>query len=320
MDNQIINSIKNTLEIEANAISGVQNGINEEIVAAVKYLFHCKGRVIITGIGKSALIAQKIVATLNSTGTQSIFLHAADAVHGDLGLIHKDDAVVCISKSGDTEELKVLLPYIKMRGNKVISMVSNLQSYLAENSDYCIYLPISHEADPNNLAPTASTTVQLAMGDAIAVALLSLKGFTPQHFAQLHPGGNLGKILYTRVKDISAKNASPSVSKDEVINNIIIMITSSRLGATAVVDEANEVLGIITDGDLRRMLQNITYNKDIKARDIMTAQPKTIAGDALAIDAMRKMQELKLSQLLVVDEGKYSGIIHIHDLIREGIV
>jgi arabinose-5-phosphate isomerase len=320
VDNQIINSIKNTLEIEANAISGVQNCITDDMVAAVKYLFYCKGRVIVTGIGKSALIAQKIVATLNSTGTQSIFLHAADAVHGDLGLIHKDDAVIFISKSGDTEELKVLLPYIKMRGNKVISMVSNLHSYLAENADYCIYLPISHEADPNNLAPTASTTVQLAMGDAIAVALLNLKGFTPQHFAQLHPGGNLGKILYTRVKDISSKNARPSVGPDEAINNIIIMITSSRLGATAVVNDDNVVLGIITDGDLRRMLQNIAYNKDIKAHDIMNSHPKTIDADALAIDAMRKMQELSVSQLLVVDGSKYSGIVHIHDLIREGIV
>ncbi len=320
MDNKIINSIKNTLEIEAAAISGLQDCITNQMVDAVKYLYNCKGRVIITGIGKSAIIAQKIVATLNSTGTQSIFLHAADAIHGDLGLIHTDDAVICISKSGDTTELKVLLPYIKMRGNKVISMVSNLQSYLAQNADFCIYLPIRHEADPNNLAPTASTAVQLAMGDAIAVALLNLKGFTSQHFAQLHPGGNLGKILHTKVKDISSKNAKPSIKEDEVINNIIIEITSSRLGATAVIDDQKFILGIITDGDLRRMLQNIEYNKNIKASEIMSTNPKTIEANALAIDAMRKMQEQSVSQLLVVENGFYDGIIHIHDLIREGIL
>jgi arabinose-5-phosphate isomerase len=320
VDNQIINSIKNTLQIEANAIAEVVNNITDDMVNAVKHLYECKGRVIITGIGKSAIIGQKIVATLNSTGTQAIFLHAADAIHGDLGLIHQDDTVICISKSGDTEELKVLLPYIKMRGNKIISMVSNAQSYLANHSDYCIYLPISHEADPNNLAPTASTAVQLAMGDAIAVALLNLKGFTPQHFAQLHPGGSLGKVLYTKVKDISYKNAKPSVSPDEVINNIIITITSSRLGATAVIDENDALQGIITDGDLRRMLQHKEYSKELRASEIMSVQPKTIEADALAIDAMRKMQEMSVSQLIVLDQGTYAGIIHIHDLIREGIV
>jgi arabinose-5-phosphate isomerase len=320
MNDKILNSLTNTIHIEANALFDLKNHISQDLIDAVYFLHSLKGRIVITGIGKSAIIAQKIVATLNSTGSQSIFLHAADAVHGDLGIIHEDDAVICISKSGDTSELKVLISLIKNRGNKIISIVCNKNSFLANQADYCIYLPMDKEADPNNLAPTTSTILQLAIGDAIAIALLELRGFTPQHFALLHPGGNLGKMLYTKVKDISYKNEKPKVLFSEQINQIIITITSSRLGATAVIDNENKLIGIITDGDLRRMLQKIGYNQSTTAEEIMSPNPKTIEATALAIDAMNAMQSQSISQLIVIENEKYEGIIHIHDLIREGII
>ncbi len=319
MESQIFKSVLATLDIEAQAIASLKNFLDQSTEDAIKAIYYCKGKIIITGIGKSAIVAQKIVATLNSTGSQAIFLHAADAVHGDLGAIHNDDIVICISKSGDTPELKLLIPLIKNMGNKIISIVSNKQSFLAHQAHHCIYIPIDKEADPNNLAPTASTTAQMAIGDAIAIALLELRGFTSEHFAQLHPGGNLGKMLYTKVSDISYKNEKPQVRPNALIDEVIINISSSRLGATCVIDN-NEVKGIITDGDLRRMLQNIGYNKNTVAKEIMSNDPKTISGESLAVDALSKMQTLSISQLVVIDNGNYGGIIHLHDLIREGIV
>ncbi|MBK8849302.1 MAG: KpsF/GutQ family sugar-phosphate isomerase [Saprospiraceae bacterium] len=320
MEAQILNSLTTTLEIETATLAALTQSIGKSHVEAVEMLFACKGKIVVTGVGKSAIIGQKLVATLNSTGSKSVFMHAADAVHGDLGQIDKDDLVICLSKSGETAELKVLLPILKSMGNLTIAMVSNEASFLASQSDLCLMLPVEKEADPNNLAPTASTIAQLAMGDALAMALLNLRGFSSKDFALLHPGGNLGKMLYTTVADLAYKNASPKVTPSALIKDIIITMTSGRLGATAVIDDHNQILGIITDGDLRRMLMNQNFQDNITAAHIMTQTPKTIEKTALAAKAMEQMRAQSISQLLVTDDQGYCGIIHMHDLIKEGFV
>ncbi|REJ81393.1 MAG: KpsF/GutQ family sugar-phosphate isomerase [Bacteroidetes bacterium] len=308
-----------TLEIESASIAGLKNFIDDQFAECVNQIYASKGRVVVTGIGKSAIIGQKIVATLNSTGTPSIFMHAADAIHGDLGNIQQNDIILCISKSGDTSEIKVLIPLLKNWGNKLIGMTGNVASYLARHSDIVLNTTVEQEACPNNLAPTSSTVAQMAMGDALAVCLLDLRGFSPKDFAKYHPGGSLGKKLYLKVKDIYPGNAAPSVGPDDDIKKVIVEISSKRLGAAAVL-EKDKIIGVITDGDLRRMLLNSNKFESIKARMIMSENPKTIDKDAMAADALNVMNENNISQLLVKDKEKYVGMIHIHDLIREGII
>ncbi|MFC0261832.1 KpsF/GutQ family sugar-phosphate isomerase [Fontibacter flavus] len=308
------------LQTEADAIQNLINYIDDEFEACVEAILASNGRVVITGIGKSAIIATKIVATLNSTGTPAIFMHAADAIHGDLGMIQKDDFVICISKSGNTPEIKVLVPLLKRLGSKLIALVSNTNSYLAEHADFVLNATIAEEACPNNLAPTTSTTAHLALGDALAVCLLEAKGFTSEDFAKYHPGGALGKQLYLKVEDVIPKDQVPVVKEDASLTEVILEISSKRLGATSVVDNDNKLLGIITDGDLRRMLQKSTDVSAIKAIDIMSKNPKTIAKDEFAIRALNKMKEHNITQLVALDGDKIVGFIHIHDLMKEGIV
>ena len=321
LENIILSTARQTIEIEATTLQDLRNSLDEGFVATVEAIYAAKGRGILSGIGKSAIIAQKIVATLNSTGTPAIFLHAADAIHGDLGMIQVQDVVICLSKSGETPEIKALVPLIKNLGTVLIGMVSNKDSYLAKQAQFILHTPIDKEADPNNLAPTASTTAQMAMGDALATSLCALRGFSPKDFAQFHPGGSLGKQLYLRVSDLCTHNARPMVEPATGIKRTILEITSKRLGATAVVDTDEKVLGIVTDGDLRRMLERLDNWTDVCAQDIMSAQPKTIFAHAMAVNAMEIMRNYSISQLLVVDEEqKYVGVVHLHDLIREGIV
>jgi arabinose-5-phosphate isomerase len=309
-----------TIELEAQSVSGLSQFINDDFEKAVHAISVCKGRVVISGIGKSAVIAQKIVATLNSTGTPSVFMHATDAIHGDLGIVQQEDVVIIISKSGESPEIKVLVPLIKNFKNILIGMVGNNQSYLAGQSDIILNTTVSQEACPNNLAPTSSTTAQLVMGDALAVCLMELKGFGSDDFAKFHPGGTLGKKLYLRVSDIYIKNEKPKLTKEKSLKEVIVEISSKRLGATAIVDDHNNLLGIITDGDLRRMLEkNISLDK-LTAADIMTTNPKSIGADELAVDALDLMRKKSITQLVVVDNGKYLGFIHLHDLIREGLI
>jgi arabinose-5-phosphate isomerase len=308
------------IEIESTAVAGLRESINQSFLDTINIIYACKGRLVVTGIGKSAIIAQKIVATLNSTGTASIFMHAADAIHGDLGMIQTNDIILCISKSGETPEIKVLIPLVKSMGNTLIALVSNPQSTLAKQADYIVYTPVSKEADPNNLAPTTSTTVQLAMGDAIAVSLLALKGFTTNDFAQFHPGGSLGKQLYLKVRDIYTQNEKPKVNPEADIKEVIVEMTSRRLGLTAVVSENNTLVGVITDGDLRRMLQKTMNLDTLHAKDIMTKNPKTISENALAIEAFKLLKDSNINQILVVRDKEYLGVVHIHDLIKEGMV
>lgn len=317
---EIKEKIRKTLEIEAKALFHLSEQINDTLCTAVAEIYHCKGRLIITGIGKSAIIAQKIVATLNSTGTSSVFMHAADAIHGDLGMLHPEDYVLCISKSGDTPEIKVLVPLIKGFGNKLFAMVSNANSFLAKHSDFCIFLPMDNEADPNNLAPTTSTTLQVAMGDAIAVALLSLRGFSQEHFAKFHPGGSLGKQLYMRVSDLIVHNEKPKVYLNDNIRTVIVEISSKRLGATAVMDDNENLKGIITDGDLRRMLENQENVGHLLAYNIMNANPKIVQHDTLAVEALAMMRKYSITQLIVGDGYKYRGMLHLHDMVKEGII
>ncbi len=305
---------------EAQAIFNISALIDSNFEKCVEAILQSKGRLIITGIGKSAIIAQKIVATLNSTGTPSVFMHAADAIHGDLGMIQPDDMILCISKSGDTPEIKVLVPLLKRHGNQLIAMVSNLHSYLAKNADYTLNAYVEREACPLNLAPTTSTTVALALGDALAVCLLETRGFTSKDFAKYHPGGSLGKKLYLKVKDIYPNNANPKVFENTDIQGVILEMTSKRLGATAVVNEANEVIGIITDGDLRRMLNLHKDFISLQAKDIMTASPKAVSPDDYAAHALSIMQEKNITQLIVVENQKLMGFIHLHDLLKEGLV
>ncbi len=322
MDNErkILAIAKRTIQIEAETLNALQAGIDSEFVACVNAIYDAKGRVVVTGIGKSALVGQKIVATLNSTGTPALFMHAADAIHGDLGMIQSDDMVLCLSKSGETAEVKVLVPLVKNIGNALIAMVSNRDSYLGQHADYVLHTPVSQEADPNNLAPTASTAAQMAMGDAVATALLALRGFSPIDFAQFHPGGTLGKQLYLRVCDLYAQNEKPAVKTTDNIRQTIVEMTSKRLGMTAVLDETGRLAGIITDGDLRRMLETETEVAHLIASDIMTADPKTIASEALAVKALEMMRAHSITTLVVADAGQYLGVIHLHDLIREGLV
>lgn len=316
---KIIELAKTTLNIEADSVRNLQNYINNDFVASVKLIYESKGRVVITGIGKSAIIAQKMVATMNSTGTPAIFMHAADAIHGDLGTIQKDDVVICISKSGNTPEIKVLVPLLKTGGNKLIALVGNIDSYLAKQSDYVLNSTVEKEACPNNLAPTSSTTAQLAMGDALAVCLLDCRDFTSSDFAKYHPGGALGKKLYLKVGDIASQNQKPIVKSDDSIKTVIMEISSKRLGATAVVDNGN-LIGVITDGDIRRMLEKADSISSLKASDIMNKTPKQIEAEELAVNAMQLLEKFNITQLIVTDKGKYHGFVHLHDLLKEGII
>jgi arabinose-5-phosphate isomerase len=312
-------AVKTILQ-EAKAIEGLASHIDEDFKETVELLYNTKGRVIVTGIGKSAIIAEKIVATFNSTGTPAVFMHAADAIHGDLGIIQPDDVIVCLSKSGNTPEIKVLVPLIKNLGNKLVAVVSSTTSYLAQKADFVLKAIVDSEACPNNLAPTSSTTAQLVMGDALAVCLLQLRGFTPADFARFHPGGSLGKKLYMRVSDIIENEVVPCVRMSEKVRPVIVEISSKRMGATAVLDAEGEIAGVITDGDLRRMLQQNENIESLNAGQIMSANPKTIDIDELAVNAFNLMETNKITQLLVTQNGKYVGMIHLHDILREGIV
>ncbi len=317
---KVIERAKNTLDIEANALISLKNRIDSSFYEAVELLLHCKGRVIITGIGKSANIAQKIVATLNSTGTPSVFMHAADAIHGDLGVVQNDDVVICISNSGNSPEIKVLIPFLKARGNKLIALAGNENSVLAIEADFFIYTGVEKEACTINLAPTASTTAQLAIGDAISVCLLELKGFTAEDFAKFHPGGALGKQLTLKLEAIAEKNAAPKVKENASIKEVIYEISSKRLGATIVTNESGKITGIITDGDIRRMIEKGSDIQSLQAKDIMGHNPKTLQKDELAIRGLEMLEAKNITQLIVVDENEnYCGMVHFHDLIREGL-
>jgi arabinose-5-phosphate isomerase len=308
------------IDKEARAVEKLKPYVDDEFVAVLNLIYNSRGRLIITGIGKSAIIGNKIVATLNSTGTPSIFMHAADAIHGDLGNIQPDDVVMCISKSGNTPEIKVLVPLIKRMGNKLVAMVSNVDSYLGQHSDHVVRATVEEEACPNNLAPTSSTTTQLVMGDAIAVCLLKMRGFSAEDFAKYHPGGSLGKKLYLRVEDVFDKELRPYVVPDESIQNTIINISQNRLGATVVLDKDDALMGIITDGDVRRMVENGKPMDTLTAKDIMSRNPKVIEKGELAINAFSIMEKNKITSVVVLDGGRYAGLIHIHDVLREGIV
>ncbi len=319
LSNQIISAAKETISNEADAIANLKNFIDDNFTQAVETIYKSKGRVVVTGIGKSAIIANKIVATLNSTGTPSIFMHAADAIHGDLGIVQSDDIVICISKSGNSPEIKVLVPLIKNFNNTLIALTANKESYLAKEADYILNCYVEKEACPNNLAPTTSTTAQMVMGDALAVCLLNLKGFTSKDFAKYHPGGSLGKKLYLRVSDIVSQNLKPEVTPETNVANAIIEISEKMLGVTAVLEEG-KIVGIITDGDIRRMLKNHSEIKGLKVKDIMSKNPKTIEESNLAVEALDILEKNKISQLLAVNKGKYTGVVHLHNLIREGIL
>lgn len=309
-----------TIELEARSIAGLSSFINEDFEKAIQAISQCKGRIVVSGIGKSAVIAQKIVATFNSTGTPSIFLHAADAIHGDLGMIQESDVVILISKSGESPEIKFLVPLIKNFGNTLIGMVGQLDSYLAKKSDILLNTTVEQEACPNNLAPTSSTTAQLVMGDALAICLMEMKGFQSDDFAKFHPGGALGKKLYLRVADLYINNEAPKVLSGQSLKQVIVEMTAKRLGITAVVDKDNNLLGIITDGDLRRMLEKNIAIDQVKADDIMTKNPLTIGPDEMAVDALDVLRKKEITQLAVVAGGKYLGILHLHDLVREGLI
>ena len=315
---QIIDNAKRTLHMEAQAVEALQDFVNNSFVEAVELLHHMTGRAVVSGIGKSAVIAQKIVATFNSTGTPALFLHAADAIHGDLGMIQPGDVVIVISKSGESPEIKVLLPLLKDFGNKVIALCGSRTSFLATEAHCFINSTVEAEACPNNLAPTTSTTAQLAMGDALAVCLLHLKGFSAADFARYHPGGALGKKLYLRVGSLLPVGGAPQVPLTASIQEVIYEISSKRLGATVVV-EGGKLRGIITDGDLRRMLQRNEDFRNLRAADIMSPQPRSVDAGLLAVEALRQMQEGKITQLVVLQDGRYAGILHLNELLREGL-
>lgn len=310
---------KETIALELAAIAKLESSINDDFVSVINLIINTKGRLIVAGIGKSANIASKMVATFNSTGQPAVFLHAADAIHGDLGNIQDGDVVICISKSGNTPEVKVLVPFIKSMGNKIIALTGNPKSFLAKESDFTLDVSVDKEACPNNLAPTSSTTAQLVMGDAIAVSLLACKDFSDKDFARFHPGGTLGKRLYLKLADILSDNSNPKVDVNATINEVIIEISQKRLGATAVLK--NEKLeGIITDGDLRRMLEKGIAFSNLSAKDIMSSNPKTIAVNGLAYDALQIMENNNISQIIVMNKDVYVGIVHIHELLKEGIL
>jgi arabinose-5-phosphate isomerase len=308
-----------TIAMEAGAIGQLASRLDESFEKAVQALADCKGRIVISGIGKSAVIAQKIVATLNSTGSPALFLHAADAIHGDIGMMQQDDIVLVISKSGESPEIKILVPLIKNFGNTLIAVVGNTASYLAKKADFVIDTTVDQEACPNNLAPTTSTTAQLVMGDAIAICLMENRGFNVADFAKLHPGGALGKKLYLRVHDLYIDNEKPKVGPDQFLKEVIVEMTKKRLGVTAVTDLENNLLGIITDGDLRRMLEKNGLDA-VRAKDIMTKNPKTIEPSEMAINALDIMRQNEIVHLVVTDHKKYLGIIHLHDLVKEGLL
>lgn len=319
-DKKILQLAQETLQTEATAISQMRKRLDTEFTAVVKKIFSSKGRVVVTGIGKSAIIANKIVATLNSTGTPAMYMHAADAIHGDLGMIQHDDIIICISKSGESPEIKVLVPLIKHSGNLLIALCGNKNSFLAQQSDWLLDVTVDKEACPNNLAPTASTTAQMAMGDALAVCLLHLRGFSSKDFARIHPGGALGKKLYLKVDDLALQNQQPSVLPDDIVEKVIVEITAKRLGATAVIDKKRKLAGIITDGDLRRMIESNKNYLSLKAKDIMGKSPKTIQAGELAVNALLIMRQNNITQIIVMKKNKYAGIIHIHDLLKEGLL
>jgi arabinose-5-phosphate isomerase len=315
----ILSLAKNALKLEIEGIQQVSDSLNIDFVKSVNAILTSKGRVVITGIGKSAIIAQKIVATLNSTGTPALFMHAADAIHGDLGMIQQDDVVICISKSGNTPEIKVLTPLLKQAGNILIGIVGDTNSFLAKQANLVLDTTTAQEACPHNLAPTTSTTAQLAMGDALAVCLLESRAFTSADFARFHPGGALGKRLYLKVGDLAAQNEKPQVSSNTPVKEVLLEITKNRLGAAAVVENSN-LVGVITDGDIRRMLEKGQFSETFTAKDIMGTNPKTIDASALAVDALQQMRSLHISQILVIENGVYAGIVHLHDLLKEGII
>lgn len=314
----IISLAKQTISIESNAIANLINFVDDAFENAVKLIHNSRGRIIITGIGKSAIVASKIVATLNSTGSPAIFMHAADAIHGDLGNIQQDDVIICISNSGNTPEIKVLIPLIKNYGNKIIAITGNTSSFLGTESDFVLNSSVEKEACPNNLAPTSSTTAQMVIGDALAVCLLDLNDFGSKDFAKYHPGGSLGKKLYLRVSDLVDRNEKPQVSPTTPVKDVLMEISEKRLGATAVI-ENNTIIGIITDGDIRRMLNSTNDFSNLKASDIMSSNPKSIDIDAMAVDTLNTMESNNISQILVQKDGNYAGVVHLHDLIKEGI-
>jgi arabinose-5-phosphate isomerase len=317
-ESSIIDIAKQTIITESNAIANLINYVGASFENSVKLIHNSTGRLIVTGIGKSAIVANKIVATLNSTGTPSVFMHAADAIHGDLGIVQKDDVIICISNSGNTPEIKVLVPLIKNYGNKIIAITGNTDSFLGQEADYVLSSYVEKEACPNNLAPTSSTTAQMVIGDALAVCLLNLNDFSSKDFAKYHPGGALGKKLYLRVSDLIAKNEKPQVTSTSSVNDVIIEISQKRLGAAAVL-ENKKIVGIITDGDIRRMLKNSNDFSTLIASDIMGSEPKTITSDAMAVDVLEIMESNNISQILVTENGIYAGVVHLHDLIKEGI-
>ncbi|MEO6166703.1 MAG: KpsF/GutQ family sugar-phosphate isomerase [Chitinophagales bacterium] len=316
----ILRTARETLSIEADAILGLVKTLDKQFPVLVESIFYSQGRVVVTGIGKSAIIANKLVATLNSTGTSSMFMHAADAIHGDLGMIREEDIIICISKSGESPEIKLLVPLVKNNDNLLVAMVGNMKSYLALHADFVLNTTVPKEACPNNLAPTASTAAQMAMGDALAVCLLKMRGFSPADFAKFHPGGVLGKQLYLRVSDLYVQHQKPGVNEDDSIQQVILEITSSRLGATAVLNKKKQVTGIITDGDLRRMIERKTPLDRLKAKDIMGKHPLTISKDELALNALELMRGNQITQVIVKDKNQYVGMVHVHDLLKEGLV
>lgn len=315
----ILETAKRTILTESDAIRDLVNLLDQDFENAVRSILNSNGRVILTGIGKSAIIANKIVATLNSTGTPAIFMHAADAIHGDLGNIQKDDFVICISKSGNTPEIKVLIPLIKKYGNKIAAITGNKNSFLGKNVDFVLNSYVEKEACPNNLAPTSSTTAQLVIGDALAICLLDLNDFSSKDFAKYHPGGALGKKLYLRVNELAEANEVPSVKRDTLIKDVIIEISKKRLGTTAVI-ENDFIVGIVTDGDIRRMLEKNSDISQLKAKDIMGKNPIIIDGDTMAIKALDIMKKNDITQILITKNDKYIGVVHFHDLIKEGII
>lgn len=318
--NNIISTAVSTIQLEADAIKKLQDYIDADFVKAIESVAASKGRLVVSGIGKSAIVAQKIVATFNSTGTPALFMHAADAIHGDLGMVQKDDVIIIISKSGDSPEIKVLVTLIKNFGNLLIAIVGNTSSFLARQSDIILNTTVDQEACPNNLAPTTSTTAQMVMGDALAICLMEMKGFGTADFAKFHPGGILGKKLYLRVTDLSSQNERPAVLRNATISQVIVEMTQKRLGTTAVIENDNSIAGIITDGDLRRMLEKATDYAHLQAKDIMSENPATVDVDVLAADALETMKAKNISQLIVTENNRYKGIIHLHDLVREGIL
>ena len=307
------------VENESDAIKRIIPQLDHNFNEVVRLMLENEGNIVFSGIGKSAIIAQKIAATMNSTGTSSVFMHAADAIHGDLGIIRENDLVVLLSKSGETPEIKVLVPLIKLRGNKIIAIVGNRDSYLAHQADYVLDVTVANEGYPDNPAPTCSTTAQLVMGDALAICLMQCRGFSSDDFAKFHPGGALGKQLYLRVKDLYLNNEKPEVGLDDSLAQVIIEMTRRRLGA-AVVTDNGRIAGIITDGDLRRMLLKHADIEHVKAKEIMTPNPKTIGENDLVADALHKMRQNSITQLPVLKDGQYAGVIHLHDILKEGVL